>query len=188
MISLFTAIEIPELLRSQLTGLQNFDEADWDANWIAEENFHITIAYVGPVEEPLAEDIDTELRQLRAPGFELQLKGVGVFGGRKPHALYAAVEKTRALQHLYERHVAVLRRLGVEIETRTYTPHVTLARPRLAPVDRVQAWVAANNLYSSGLFPVERTVLFSSHKAGDGRHYEPEREYPLGPILLDQSS
>jgi len=31
---------------------------------------------------------------------------------------------------------------------------------------------------------VDRFVLFSSHKMGEGRHYEPERDYPLGPALI----
>lgn len=184
MITLFTAIEIPELLRSQLSGLQNFDDRGWDANWIPEDNFHITIAYIGPVEEPLADDIDTELRNLRCPGFELRLKGVGAFGGKRPGILYAAVEKSKALDQLHERHVSVLRRLGIDIERRKYVPHVTLARPSHPPLDQVQAWIAANNLYDSGPFPVEQAVLFSSHKVSGGRHYEPERQYPLGPALL----
>ena len=32
----------------------------------------------------------------------------------------------------------MLRRLGVEIDGRNYTPHVTLARPRHAPLDLVR--------------------------------------------------
>ncbi len=184
MIALFTALEIPELIRSQLEGLQGFDDGAWDANWVPEENFHITLAYIGPVEEPLAADIDTELARIRLSGFELELKGVGAFGGKRPQLLYAAVVKTPALEALAEKHFSVLRRLGIPIEGRTYTPHVTLARPRHAPLEIVQAWIAANNLYASGPFPIDRATLFSSHKVGDGRHYEPERFYELGPHLL----
>ena len=184
MISLFTALEIPELIRSELAGLQGFEDAEWDAGWVPEENFHITLAYIGDVEEPFAEDIDTELARIKRPGFELELKGVGAFGGKRPQILYAAVAKSPALDALAEKHMSVLRRLGVEIDGRNYTPHVTLARPRHAPLDLVQRWIAANNLYASGPFPVDRAVLFSSHKTGDGRHYEPERFYDLGPHLL----
>jgi 2'-5' RNA ligase len=183
MLSLFTAIEIPELIRSQLVQLQSFPTPDWDANWVPEENFHVTLAYAGDVEEPLAHDLDMELRNLRSPGFELELKGVGAFGGARPSLLYAAVTKSRGLVDLHDRHVRIMRRLGIEIDARKYTPHVTLARPRHAPLDAVQAWIAANNLYASGPIPVDRAILFSSHKVGGGRHYEPEREYPLGPAL-----
>ncbi len=184
MITLFTALEIPQLVASRLTALQSFDEGAWDAGWVPEENFHVTLAYIGPVEEPLAADIDTELARIRSPGFELRLKGVAAFGGKRPQVLYAAVERNEALLALAEKHFAVLRRLGLSVDARNYTPHVTLARPRHAPPERVQAWIAANNLYDSGPFPVEQAVLFSSHKIGDGRHYAPERDYPLGPILL----
>ena len=184
MITLFTAIEIPELIASQLSGLQRFAESEWDPGWIPEENFHITLAYVGPVEEPLAADIDGELSRLKTGGFELELKGVGAFGGKRPQVLYAAVARSRALEALAEKHHTILRRLGVEVDRGAYTPHVSLARPRHAPLELVQSWIAANNLYDSGPFPADRAVLFSSHKMGDGRHYAPERDYPLGPILL----
>jgi 2'-5' RNA ligase len=184
MLSLFTAIEIPDLIRSQLSQLQSFPTSGWDANWVPAANFHITLAYAGDVEEPLANDLDTELRNLRSPGFELELKGVGAFGGARPGVLYAAVTRPRGLVELQERHARIMRRLGIEVDSRKYTPHVTLARPRRAPLDAVQAWIVANNLYASGPIPVERAILYSSHKAGGGRHYEPEREYPLGPILI----
>ena len=147
MITLFTALEIPQLVASRLTALQSFDEGAWDAGWVPEENFHVTLAYIGPVEEPLAADIDTELARIRSPGFELRLKGVAAFGGKRPQVLYAAVERNEALLALAEKHFAVLRRLGLSVDARNYTPHVTLARPRHAPPERVQAWIAANNLY-----------------------------------------
>lgn len=184
MISLFTAIEIPQLIRSRLTALQQADDGAWDAGWVPEENFHITIAYIGPVEEPLAAEIDGELSRIRAGGFEARLKGVNAFGGAKPQMMHAAVEPSDHLTYLREKTVTILRRLGVPVERSKYVPHVTLARPRHAPPERVQRWIAANNLYDSGPFPVDRFVLFSSHKMGEGRHYEPERDYPLGPALI----
>lgn len=184
MISLFTAIEIPQLLRSQLTALQYADDGAWDANWVPEENFHITIAYIGPVEEPLAAEIDGELSRIRAGGFEARLRGVNAFGGAKPQMMHARVEPSHHLSYLHEKTVTILRRLGVTIERSKYVPHVTLARPRQAPPERVQRWIAANNLFDSGPFPVDRFVLFSSYKTGEGRHYEPERDYPLGPALI----
>lgn len=183
MIRLFTAIEVPELVRSQLTGLQ-IAGPGWDPGWVAEDTFHITIAYAGQLEEPLAADLDTELRQIKCAGFELEIKGVDAFGGKRPQLLYAAVSKPWELDYLFEKHHGVLRRLGIENETRRYVPHITLGRPRHPPLDGVQEWIAANNLYASGPFPVDRIMLFSSHKMGDGRHYAPEREYPLGPHLL----
>jgi len=185
MISLFAAIEIPELIRSQLAGLQSVDDGAWDANWVPEDNFHITIAYIGQVEEPLAADIDTELARIRTGGFTARIKGVGAFGGAKPQMMHALAEPSQHLTYLHEKVTTILRRLGVQLEkSNRYTPHVTLARPRHAPLEPVQRWIAANNLFDSGPFPVDRFVLFSSHKTGEGRHYEPERDYKLGPALI----
>lgn len=184
MLSLFTAIEIPQILRSQLMALQQADNGAWDANWVPEENFHITIAYIGQVDEPMAGEIDSELSRIRAGAFEARMRGVNAFGGAKPQMMHAVVEPSHHLTYLHDKTITILRRLGVKIERSKYVPHVTLARPRHAPPERVQRWIADNNLFDSGPFPVDRFVLFSSHKMGDGRHYEPERDYPLGPALI----
>ncbi len=184
MISLFSAIEIPQLVASQLTALQQSGARAWDAGWVAPENFHVTLAYFGPVEEPMAEDIDGELRRIHANGFDMELSGVGAFGTKQPHALFAAVGKNPALMALAAKHLSVVRRFGLPVGKGGYVPHVTLARPRHSLPEQVQGWIAANNLYASGPVPVERTVLFSSHKTGEGRHYEAERFYPLGPALI----
>ncbi len=84
MIRLFTALEIPELIRSQLTALQS---GPLGVRWIAPENFHVTVAFVGEISTSApAHVLDGELRDVRAPGFEIELKGAGEFGGRKPHS------------------------------------------------------------------------------------------------------
>lgn len=177
-IRLFSALEIPALIASQLTALQ---QARFAAHWVAPEYFHITLAYFGEVEEPVAAELDSGLAQAGGAELSLALKGVGCFGGKKPHALYAAVTPDPALEALHERHVTRARRLGIEVAGGRYTPHVTLARlPREARPEAIQPWIAANNLFSTGPFPVTRAVLYSSHSVSDGRHYEPERFYPFG--------
>ncbi len=181
MIRLFTALEIPELIRSQLTALQS---GPLGVRWIAPENFHVTVAFVGEIDERAAHVLDGELRDVRAPGFEIELKGAGEFGGRKPHSLWARVEPNAALTNLFERHQAAMRRAGLAPESRRYVPHVTLGRAKELTPEAAQRWIALNNLFASGPFPVERVVLFSSHPTKNGAHYEPERVYPLGPTRL----
>src|SRR6185295_8058803 len=71
MIRLFTAIEIPETIRVRLSLLQGGVPG---ARWTPIENLHLTLRFIGEVDERTATDIDDVLNDLRAPAFELALK------------------------------------------------------------------------------------------------------------------
>ena len=176
MIRLFTAIEIPESLRMRLSLLQGGVPG---ARWSPPENLHLTLRFIGEVDEATANDIDDVLGSLRAPAFELTLKGVGEFGGRDAHALWAGVAPSEPLHRLVAKIESALQRMGLEAETRKYTPHVTLARLRDAPAAKVREFLGTHAPFDSGLFRVRSFALYSSHPSAHGSLYRAERDYPL---------
>ncbi len=82
--------------------------------------------------------------------------------------------------HLQRKVEAVIQRLGRAAEERKYTPHVTLARLRNSPHEKVMEYLAHHSLYSSGTFEVKRFALFSSLLGSAGAIYNIERRYALG--------
>jgi 2'-5' RNA ligase len=176
MIRLFVAIEVPEVVRDRLAGLQGGVPG---ARWASEDQLHLTLRFIGEVDENVAHDIDDALSGIHAPAFELELSGMGEFGGKNPRALWAGVRANGALLHLQKKVETALQRIGLEPEPRKFSPHVTLARLRSAPRDKVMAFIAHNALFASGPFKVERFVLFSSHQGSGGSVYHAERVYPL---------
>jgi 2'-5' RNA ligase len=176
MLRLFTAIEIPEAVRTRLTFLQSGVPG---ARWIARENLHLTLRFIGEVSEPTASDIDETLSAVRAKPFEVALKGIGEFGGREARALWVGVAANSALAHLAAKIESALQRMGLPAETRKYTPHVTLARLRDAPAAKVRAFLSANNLFDSGPFTVRAFTLYSSFQTPKGSQYRAERNYDL---------
>jgi 2'-5' RNA ligase len=176
MIRLFTAIELPEAVRMRLTLLQGGVPG---ARWSRLENLHLTLRFIGEVDEATANDIDDMLSGLSASAFALTLKGAGEFGGRDPHALWIGVVPNEALMRLAAKIESALQRIGLEAETRKYTPHVTLARLRDAPLAKVREFVAAHNLFDSGPLQVTGFALYSSHQSSNGSLYRVERRYEL---------
>ena len=74
-----------------------------------------------------------------------------------------------------------LRRIGVEPETRRYTPHVTLARLRGAGQAGIANYLAMHSALLADLFTAERFVLYSAREgSGGGGPYVVEAAYPLG--------
>lgn len=175
MIRLFTALEIPDGIAARLAGLQRGIEG---ARWIERESFHITLRFIGDIPEDIAADVDMALEAVPFAPFEIELEGVGEFGGAKPHAVWAGVKMTEPLRLLQQRHESAVRRAGLVPETRKYTPHVTLARLRGRETEDVYRFIAANNLFATPKFEVTRAVLFSARSGTGGGPYVAERFYP----------
>ena len=101
MLRLFVALDLPEPVRARLAMLQGGIPG---ARWIKPENFHVTLRFVGEVDDPVASDLDAALGRIAAPPFRLALQGVGHFGTeRRPEALWAGVERVEALQFLRDK-------------------------------------------------------------------------------------
>ena len=179
MLRLFVAIELPEDLRLRLAALAGGVP---NANWVPEENIHLTLRFIGEVDDATTEDIDEALSEIEAPAFTLTLTGVGQFGGgRGSRVLWAGIERNDRLLHLNAKIESALVRVGLEREQRKYSPHITLARLKKAPADRVGRFLAENGLFRAGPVPVDGFALMVSHLSRSGAIYDAASRYPLLP-------
>ncbi len=179
MIRLFVALDLPEPVCDRLAALGGGVP---NARWVPAENMHLTLRFIGEVENGLAQDIDTALAKLHASGFDIELDGVGFFG--KPsaaRALWAGVRRSEPLLRLQAKVETALWDAGVPVEERKFAPHVTLARMRRAPAGRVRDFVADHAAFLSGPIRVDRFTLYSSFRGTAGPIYRAEADYPLDP-------
>ena len=176
---LFTGLEIPpdiafalSLKRGGLTG----------ARWIDQDNFHITLRFIGDVDTGTANDVADSLDRLsQSQRFPVRLTHLGAFGGDKPRALYAAVEPNEVLSRLQGAQERVLQRAGIEAEGRKFVPHLTLARLRNSAAGEVARFIAEAGRFEPLEFTPARFVLFSSRDGVGGGPYVVEQSYPLSP-------
>lgn len=172
---LFTGIEIPADVAADLDLMRG---GVWNARWIDRESYHITLRFIGDIDDRLAHEVAHALDGVPARPFTLRLKGVGAFGGAKPHSLYAGVAADGdGLKRLQAAHERLCQSLGLPPEPRRFVPHVTLARLRDPRLETVQGFIARNNLYESRPFEVARFVLFSSRPTRGGGPYAVEEAY-----------
>lgn len=181
---LFIALALPDQVREELTRLQRGLR---DAKWVAPENFHLTLRFLGELEGTEAGDVDAALSAIRLPSFPLRLEGVGVFGeGRKTRALWAGVSPSGDLMRLQSKVVRAVEQSGQPPETRKFKPHVTLARFNGASTRDIGRYLEENSLFRSADFMVRNIVLYSSFRASQGAIYRVEAHYPLG-LEMDQN-
>ena len=172
MLRLFTGIDLPPEVKLDLSRLGGGLPG---ARWIDAGNYHITLRFIGEVNEALAGDIDEALARLAAPAFEITLAGVGTFGNRQ---LWVGVERNDALFHLRDKIESALVRVGLEPEGRRFQPHVTLARLKGNDA-RLEGFIAGNALYRTVPFPVRHFSLIASYQTKAGSIYEDQADYRL---------
>jgi len=99
--------------------------------WVAEENIHLTIKFLGDVSpanlELLAEALQRETAGL--PAFPVQVGGLGAFPiARRARVLWIGLQAPRELFTLQRLTETVCERLGYEREARPFSAHLTIGR------------------------------------------------------------
>lgn len=177
MIRLFAGLALPDAVRARLSLMASGIPG---ARWLAPETYHVTLRFIGEVEEHVAQAVHESLDAVKAPAFALELAGVGAFAtGHRTHTVWAGVEKTPPLTFLHDKVESAVVRAGLAPEPRKFAPHITLARIKRQPGRRLHDFLAHHALFRTEPFPVDRFVLFSSHLGGTGATYVAEAEYLL---------
>jgi RNA 2',3'-cyclic 3'-phosphodiesterase len=173
---LFTALEIPRnaamslsLLRGGLPG----------ARWIDVENYHITLRFIGDVDGRTADEIVNRLDRIDREEFQINLSGIGSFGSKKPHSVWAGVSPSPELNALQGEIERICQRIGLPPDPRKFMPHVTLARLRSARVEDVVHYLSGRGNFHTLPFMVGRFVLMSSKESVGGGPYLTEEIFPL---------
>lgn len=98
-----------------------------DIRWQHRADLHMTLHFLGQIAEGQLNALCSLGAAVAGRRFALVLDEIGHW--RKPQILWAGPGSTPGeLSELYARLGAGLRRLGLATETRSYRPHVTLAR------------------------------------------------------------
>ena len=173
---LFTGVEIPADIGQSLAMLRGGLPG---ARWITPENYHLTLRFIGDVDDVIAHEVASLLGRIKRDAFELYFEGLTSFGGRKPRAVVATVSPTQALLDAQAEQERLMQRIGLEPEGRKYLPHVTLARLRASSNRDVAEYLSVRGLFRTTTFRVSRFVLFSSRASVGGGPYVVEASYTL---------
>ncbi|MGL4406576.1 MAG: RNA 2',3'-cyclic phosphodiesterase [Notoacmeibacter sp.] len=173
---LFTALEVPRVVASHLSMLKGGMPG---ARWIDQENYHVTLRFIGDVDGRQADDLADALDQVSAPPLRLSSGGLSVFGSKKPHALIALINQQPALTELHYSIERLCQRLGLPADARRFVPHITLARLKSTKPEEAALYLSQRGLVTVPEFTASRFVLMSSRASVGGGPYAIEATYPL---------
>ena len=154
-------------------------------SWVAEENLHITLKFLGEQPAGSVEDLRATLADVaaRCRPLTLRLGGVGAFPNlRAPRVVWLAVEREPNLELLHHEIEVACASLGHEVDGRAFRPHVTLGRAReRADRDAVRALAAAaGGVRHRGVIEVRSVDVMSSTLSPRGARYEVLAALPIG--------
>jgi 2'-5' RNA ligase len=178
MIRLFVAIDLPQTVRRELRQLCAGVPG---AKWLAADQFHLTLRFIGSVDGAVFADIAYALAAISMPALDLRCAGVGSWGDKsRAHLLWAGIEPNAALDNLQAKIESTLVRAGIAPERRNFHPHVTLARLKGAPTGRIAEFLTHHGGFATASFVADQFTLYSSFLGHGGAIHRVEAVYPLG--------
>ena len=151
--------------------------------WVPREQWHVTLAFYGEVDDTKAAALADRLGRAaaRSRPFHIRVAGAGTFPrqSQKARVLWLGLDgEVEEMRRLADRCAGAGRRARIAMEDRPFRPHLTLGRARGDPVDATDI-VAALSSYEGPWWTVPSIRLVRSYLGPQPRH-ETLREFPLG--------
>jgi len=175
---LFIGLEIPTTHRTALslsqTGLVG-------ARWIDPTDLHITLCFVGDVDNRQANAIVDILEQQKMTSPQIEIGELRSFGGRKPRTIFASVKENASLLQLNSGLEQMLQQLGHAPDGRKYTPHVTLARGNSLKFEKVAHYLTHFGGFISPAYQPKHVTLYSARDSIGGGPYHALKHFAFSP-------
>jgi len=171
----FIALDIP--IKDDLNKVWNSIVKEYrndKIKWVEPEILHLTLFFLGDIDHSLIEPIKIKLIKGLSgiKGFDIVLKGLGVFGGKNnPKVIWVGVEPSETLVQLFNIIVETLFLFGFTPDERGFKPHITLGRVKhvMNPIDLITT------------INKHRNAIFQANKVNSVVFYKSELT-PRGPI------
>jgi len=173
----FIAIDIPLWVKTEILKIQTrLRGMNLKASWVRQENFHITLEFLGNIDPHVAPRIVNKMNEFFStrPKFSLSLGGLGVFPDQNdPRVIWVAIQDPGFnLERLKEISKDAMSGLSSPIETREYVPHITLGYIKsLEGIEKMQKILHTAPSTKSSTFEVTSVKLFKSQLTSEGSVY-----------------
>jgi 2'-5' RNA ligase len=185
----FIAVDIPshiqQIIQKKTEPLRNTLGLSL-VRWVAVENIHLTLKFLGDISpanvEMLIQMLRTEAELVQA--FQFHLSGLGSFPSlKRPRVLFIGIQAPAELEALYHGIEATCRRLGYEPEARAFSPHLTIGRVRqdvsASGQQQIRSALAGSMIDSLGTARVDSVHLYKSDLKPTGSVYTKLFSAPL---------
>lgn len=177
---IFIALDIPEEIRERMTEyLEHARTLAPAARWARIEGLHVTLKFIGEVNEARLQEIKTALASVKAKSFAVEFTGVGFFPNTKgARVFWIGVNGGEALPKLASSIDEALEKIAFTREKKAYHPHLTLARASSHPLRELQPLLAGPPS-QFGTMTAQEFFLYQSQLQRGGSRYTKLEKFGL---------
>ncbi len=177
-VRLFVGIAVPERLAIELaeharSALLHSTLREASVRWTHPCDAHITLSFLGQVDEARLPAIEQQLTCIRAAPFRIELNAFGAFP--RAGVFFASIKTSFPLGNLAQMVQLAMEQAGFPREERPYTPHITVARIG----NKTQIKLQNQQPQISASFSAESFHLYRSHAQPGGARYQILTSHPL---------
>jgi RNA 2',3'-cyclic 3'-phosphodiesterase len=180
----FIAIELPQEIKDTLGRLQQkLKTAGADVKWVEPKNIHLTLKFLGEIDEPTKDRISSSLKEIcrSKSAFSISLSSCGAFPTTdSPRVIWAGIKdgdsQVKAIAQHIENNLA---QIGLPKEDREFSSHITLGRTRSSKNRKQLSELLSNLKTLEGSFPAAKLTLYKSTLPPRGPVYEILQEFQL---------
>ena len=175
----FVAAVLSDEVKAKLREvIESLKEIDADVKYVRPDIAHLTLRFLGYVNELRLEDIKAVLRttlQGIRP-FGVSFSRIGAFPGvNAPRVVWIGVDQGREMLHRIWKELSEnLSGIGIEKEERQYRCHLTVGRVKSGRGrDKLVSWLKSNADLEVGSMELSEIVLMESILKKEGPEYSP---------------
>ena len=179
----FIAIDVSDEVRDSLLRAQErIGTKSAKIKFVERENFHVTLKFLGEINEVLAEEVKRALKEIakRHKKYRVRVKGIGVFPNPNyVRVIWAGIENDEGIRAIAADVEREMRRLGFK-KDKDFVAHITIGRVKFVG-DKVELAMALKDLANEdfGEFEVNAIELKKSTLTPKGPIYETVARFEL---------
>lgn len=181
---IFFALDLPDNLARELKGILGYlsRRSPGGINWVAHQNLHLTVNFIGDVPEHLAGELATGIQSIlqEFAAFEFQAEGLELFPAKNPRLLWLKLSGMEDMAHKLNRKVlSFARELGLKPDAKKLKLHITLGRiksPQSADFERSAIEYPISN---KEILRWDSPTLYRSTLSPKGPIYKVLQQYKL---------
>ena len=193
---IFVALDLDEPIRKRIEQfVEEMCALAPHVRWVAPQSLHVTLKFIGEKPDSTVKQVEELLASVPSDAFKLHFRGAGFFPTAKAaRVFWIGIEAEAGLAKLAKSVEMVLAGIGMPEETRTFSPHLTLARasggsgaPGLRNEDRanrkfarLQEKLEQSPAPDFGTMTAGEFFLYGSQLSGGGSRYTKLARFGLG--------
>ena len=181
MIRLFISLKIPEeVLDRVLEEIHNAAENPFKFKWETKDKIHLTLKFIGEVEEKLVEPVSNELEFVENyPSFKCSISRFGFFfRNHEPKILWSDLQSEESFNPIVDQLNQRMEKYGIESEKRKFKAHLTLLRIRQEVSEKFIQRIKSYEFEKIN-FTANKIALVQSQLLKEGASYKDLKTYEL---------